>query len=34
LGIAIGFRTDFAKETNGIILKKNNIREVVTLLEL
>ncbi len=34
LGIAIGSGTDVAKETGGIILIKNDIRDVVTALEL
>ena len=34
LGIAIGSGTDVAKETGGIILINNNIRDVVTALEL
>jgi Cu+-exporting ATPase len=34
LGIAIGSGTDVAKETGGIILIKNNIRDVITALEL
>ncbi|MBA2439934.1 MAG: HAD-IC family P-type ATPase, partial [Thermoleophilaceae bacterium] len=34
LGIAIGSGTDVAKETGGIILIKNEIRDVVTALEL
>jgi Cu+-exporting ATPase len=34
LGIAIGSGTDVAKETGGIILIKNNIRDVVTALDL
>jgi P-type Cu+ transporter len=34
LGIAIGSGTDVAKETGGIILIKNDIRDVITALEL
>jgi Cu+-exporting ATPase len=34
LGIAIGSGTDVAKETGGIILIKNDLRDVVTALEL
>jgi Cu+-exporting ATPase len=34
LGIAIGSGTDVAKETGGIILIKNDIRDVVTALDL
>lgn len=34
LGIAIGSGTDVAKETGGVILIKNNLRDVVTALEL
>ncbi len=34
LGIAIGSGTDVAKETGGVILINNNIRDVVTALEL
>ena len=34
LGIAIGSGTDVAKETGGIILIKDNIRDVVTALDL
>ncbi|VFJ13966.1 heavy metal translocating P-type ATPase [Candidatus Nitrosocosmicus franklandus] len=34
LGIAIGSGTDVAKETGGIILIKNDIRHVITALEL
>ena len=34
LGIAIGSGTDVAKETGGIILIKNDIRDIVTALEL
>jgi len=34
VGIAIGSGTDVAKETGGIILIKNNLREVVTAIEL
>lgn len=34
LGIAIGSGTDVAKETGGIILIKNDIRDVATALEL
>ena len=34
LGIAIGSGTDVAKETGGIILIKNDIRDAVTALEL
>ncbi|TVP41880.1 heavy metal translocating P-type ATPase [Candidatus Nitrosocosmicus arcticus] len=34
LGIAIGSGTDVAKETGGIILIKNDIRDVVTALKL
>ena len=34
IGIAIGSGTDVAKETGGIILIKNDIRDVITALEL
>jgi Cu+-exporting ATPase len=34
LGIAIGSGTDVAKETGGIILVKNDIRDVITALDL
>ncbi|KAA2282928.1 heavy metal translocating P-type ATPase [Candidatus Nitrosocosmicus agrestis] len=34
LGIAIGSGTDVAKETGGIILIKNDLRDVITALEL
>ena len=34
LGIAIGSGTDVAKETGGIVLIKNNIRDVVTALDI
>ena len=34
LGIAIGSGTDVAKETGGIILIKEDIRDVVTALDL
>jgi Cu+-exporting ATPase len=34
LGIAIGSGTDVAKETGGIILIKNDIKDVVTALDL
>jgi cation transport ATPase len=34
LGIAIGSGTDIAKETGGIILIKDDIRDVVTALDL
>ena len=34
VGIAIGSGTDVAKETGGIILIKNDLREVVTAIEL
>ena len=34
LGIAIGSGTDVAKETGGIILIKDDIRDVVTALDL
>lgn len=34
LGIAIGSGTDVAKETGGIILIKNDLRDVVTAIEL
>jgi len=34
LGIAIGSGTDIAKETGGIILIKNNLRDVVTAIDL
>jgi Cu+-exporting ATPase len=34
LGIAIGSGTDIAKETGGIILIKNDLRDVVTAIEL
>jgi len=34
LGIAIGSGTDVAKETGGIVLIKNNIRDVVTAIKL
>src|SRR5688500_19158007 len=34
LGIAIGSGTDVAKETGGIILFKDDIRDVVTALDL
>jgi Cu+-exporting ATPase len=34
LGIAIGSGTDVAKETGGIILIKNDVRDVVAALEL
>ncbi|MDF0679790.1 MAG: heavy metal translocating P-type ATPase [Candidatus Nitrosocosmicus sp.] len=34
LGIAIGSGTDVAKETGGIILIKNDIRDVITALDL
>jgi len=34
LGIAIGSGTDVAKETGGIILIKNDIRDVITAIEL
>ena len=34
LGMAIGSGTDVAKETGGIILIKNDIRDVITALEL
>src|SRR3989441_4162770 len=34
IGIAIGSGTDVAKETGGIILIKNDLREVVTAIEL
>src|ERR687896_198491 len=34
LGIAIGSRTDVAKETGGIILIKSDVRDVATALEL
>ena len=34
LGIAIGSGTDVAKETGGIILIKNDVRDVVTALQL
>lgn len=34
LGIAIGSGTDIAKETGGIILIKNDIKDVVTALEI
>jgi Cu+-exporting ATPase len=34
LGIAIGSGTDVAMETGGIILIKNNIRDVITALDL
>ena len=34
LGIAIGSGTDIAKETGGIILIKNDLRDVVTAIDL